>query len=603
MGYGIPQETIERVRTQADIVAVIGEYLTLKKAGGNFKALCPFHQEKTPSFMVNPSKQIFHCFGCGAGGNVFSFLMQQEGFTFPEAVRFLADRVGIQIKEERLAPGEGELRERLFELHEFARRFYHKCLLKSPAAAHAREYLEKRQFSGDATKQFSIGFAPSEWDSFLSAAIKKGFSRDLLLQAGLAKKSADGRVYDSFRNRIMFPIWGLSGKVIAFGGRTLEENQPKYINSPETPIYHKGTILYNLNRAKKSISSKDSVIIVEGYTDAIRLVLSGIENVVASSGTAFTQAQARLVKRYAGAVVQVFDHDAAGESATERGFEILLSEGLTVKYAELAGMDPDEFVLERGAEAFNDVIAKAGDFVDFYIEKGLKKSDGNELENKVKTANLLAGLVGKIPDPIRREEYLRVVSSRLDVKPDALLQASRKGGSRDTIEEGVTHFDRRLRREEKEYMWLVKMLIHQPDNIGAVREHLDVESIQNAALRELFDAVFSFEDGMIEENALLDKVQGEVAQQMLSKLMFEDAFRESPLYIPQWWQEHKKDREEGQRFNDLNKEIVEAEKKGDIKHLNRLLSEKYSRGERLDKVTADIHKVSVDKSAESIVGG
>ena len=603
MGYGIPQETIERVRTQADIVQVIGEYLTLKKAGGNFRALCPFHQEKTPSFMVSPSKQIFHCFGCGAGGNVFVFLMRQEGFTFPEAVRFLADRVGIRIKEERLAPGEGELRERLIELHEFARRFYHKCLLKSPAAAHAREYLEKRQFSGDATKQFSIGFAPSEWDSFLSAAIKKGFSRDLLLQAGLAKKSADGRVYDSFRNRIMFPIWGLSGKVIAFGGRTLEDNQPKYINSPETPIYHKGTILYNLNRAKKSISSKDSVIVVEGYTDAIRLVLSGIENVVASSGTAFTQAQARLLKRYAGAVVQVFDHDAAGESATERGFDTLLSEGLTVKYAELAGMDPDEFVLERGAEAFSDEIAKAGDFVDFYIEKGLKKSDGNELENKVKTANLLAGLVGKIPDPIRREEYLRVVSSRLDVKPDALLQASRKGGSRDRIEEEVTHFDRRLRREEKEYMWLVKMLMHQPDHTGLVREHLDIESIQNEALRELFDAIFSFEDGMIDENALLDRVQGEEAQQLLSKLMFEDAFRESPLYPPQWWQEHKKRREERQRFRDLSKEIAEAEKSDNRELLLKLLAEKSSRAERLAKITDDVDKVSVDKSAESIVGG
>ena len=298
MAYGIPQETIDRVRTQTDIVQVISEYLTLKKAGSNFRALCPFHKEKTPSFNVNPAKQIFHCFGCGVGGNVFSFLMRHEGFAFPEAVRFLAERVGIEIKQEQTAPGQGEIRERLLELYEYARRFYHQCLLKSPKAEGARKYLEQRQLSERAIETFSLGYAPKEWDSFLSAARRKGFKPDLLLEGGLAKKSAEGRVYDAFRNRVMFPIWGLSAKVIAFGGRTLGEDRAKYINSPETTIYHKGNILYNLNRAKKEISNRDSVIVVEGYTDAIRLVLGGIENVVASSGTAFTQAQARLLKRY-----------------------------------------------------------------------------------------------------------------------------------------------------------------------------------------------------------------------------------------------------------------------------------------------------------------
>jgi DNA primase len=603
MAYGIPQETIERVRTQADIVQVISEYLTLKKAGGNFRALCPFHKEKTPSFMVSPSKQIFHCFGCGAGGNVFGFLMRQEGFTFPESVRFLAERVGIQVKEETLAPGQVEIRERLFELNEFARRFYCQCLKKSPKAEHAREYLKKRHLAGDAVREFSLGFAPGEWDSFLSAALKKHFSRELLLQAGLAKKSPEGRVYDAFRNRIMFPIWGLSGKVIAFGARALEENQPKYINSPETPIYHKGGILYNLNRAKKSISAERSVIVVEGYTDAMRLALSGIENVVASSGTAFTNAQARLIKRYAGEVVLVFDSDSAGMAAAGRGIEVLLAEDLSVRVAVLpAGNDPDEFVLEGGAEAFGQVIAEAKNFVEFHIESAIAAKDGGGIESKIKTTNLLATLVGKIPDPIRREEYLRLVSSRLDVKPEVLLQASRKSGSRDRIEEEVKHFERRLERDEKEYMWLVRMLMHRPECIRTVREHLDVESIQNEALRELFVAVLQCEDNRMDESVLFDMVQSERAQQMLSMLVFENVGPEL-MYPIDWWIGFIRSRQQENALKELSRKISEAESEGSADKLENLLKRKSELKRALAEARKSLMEISVDISAESVIGG
>ena len=604
MGYGIPQETIERVRAQIDIVQVVSEYLTLKKAGSNFRALCPFHQEKTPSFNVNPAKQIFHCFGCGVGGNVFGFLMRQEGFTFPEAVRFLADRVGIQIKEQRRAPGEEDLRERLFELHEYARRFYAQCLIKSPKAEGAREYLERRSLSGDTIKGFSLGFAPREWDMFISAALKKKFSRELLLQAGLVKKSAEGRVYDAFRNRIMFPIWGLSGKVIAFGGRTLEENQPKYINSPETPIYHKGGILYNLNRAKKSISAESSVIVVEGYTDAIRLAISGVENVVASSGTAFTRAQARLIKRYAGEVVLVFDSDTAGITAAGRGIEVLLGEDLAVRAAVLpSGKDPDEFVLENGAEAFRDAVGGAKNFLEFHIESALTGENGGGIERKIKTANLLAALVGKIPDPIRREEYLRLVSSRLDVKPETLLKASQKGGSGDKIVEEVRRPERTLTREENECMWLIKMLIESPENIETVRGHLDSGSMQNEALRELFEAILQGEGERVDESVLFDRLQSEQAQTLLSKLMFEEAYRRDPLYPPDWWRGHKEGREEKKAFKDLSREIAEAERSGNTEHLNELLREKRNKKRSMAEIVETVKEIPVDRSAESVLGG
>jgi DNA primase len=605
MAYGIPQETIERVRTQADIVQVISEYLTLKKAGGDFQALCPFHKEKTPSFKVSPSKQIFHCFGCGAGGNVFGFLMRQEGFTFPESVRFLAERVGIRIKEERIAPGQGELRERLLELHEFARRFYCQCLQKSPKAEHAREYLERRHLAGDAVKEFSLGFAPREWDAFLSAALKKGFSRELLLQAGLAKKSPEGRVYDGFRNRIMFPIWGLSGKVIAFGGRTLEENQPKYINSPESPIYHKGGILYNLNRAKKSISAEDAVIVVEGYTDAIRLALSGIENVVASSGTAFTNAQARLIKRYASKVVFVFDRDAAGKAASNRGIEVLFAEDLFVEASDELpmGMDPDEFVREHGAEAFKTLLESAKNFLDFLVEKeraAWRKESGTE--EKIKTANLLATLVGKVPDPIRREEYLRLVASRLEVKPEILQQASQKGGSRDRIEEGVKHFEKRLEREEKEYMWLARMLIHRPENIEAVRDHFNIGTIRDEALREIFEAVLKCDREQVDESVLFDMVRSQQAQQMLSMLVFENAGPEA-MYPIEWWIGFIRSRQQERALKELSREISEAESEGRASELQDLLRRKSQLKRELAEARKGLMEVSVDISSDSVIGG
>ncbi len=604
MAQGIPQETIERVRAQVDIVQLISEYLTLKKAGSNFRALCPFHQEKTPSFNVNPAKQIFHCFGCGVGGNVFGFLMRQEGFTFPEAVRFLADRVGIQIKKERIVPGEEDLRERLFEIHEYARWFYGQCLIKSPKAEHARKYLERRSLSGDAIKEFSLGFAPREWDMFLSAAAKKKFSRELLLTAGLAKKSAEGRVYDAFRNRIMFPIWGLSGKVTAFGGRTLEENQPKYINSPETPIYHKGGILYNLNRAKKSISAESSVIVVEGYTDAIRLVMNGIENVVASSGTAFTRAQARVIKRYAGEVVLVFDSDTAGISAAGRGIEVLLGEDLAVRAAVLpSGKDPDEFVLENGADAFRDAVDGAKNFIEFHIDTALAGENGAGIEGKIKTANLLAALVGKIPDPIRRDEYIRLISSRLDMKPEILLKASQKSGSGDKIVEEIRRSEKNFTREESECMWLIKMLIESPENIQTVREHLDSGSLQNEALKELFEAILQSEGKRVDESVLFDRLQSEQARTLLSKLVFEEANRRDPLYPPEWWREHKKGREEKKAFKNLSKEIAEAERRGDTEHLNELLREKRNRKRSMAEIVETVKEVPVDRSAESVVGG
>lgn len=602
MSYSIPQETIENIRSQADIVQVISEYLTLKKAGSNYKACCPFHKEKTPSFIVSPTKQLYHCFGCGAGGNVFGFLMRQEGFTFTEAARHLAERAGIQIKERKYAPGEEDIREQLFEVYEFATGFFHRCLMKSPQSDHARNYLKNRQLSQETVKQFSIGHAPTGWDSLLSAASKKGFSKELLLRGGLAKKSAEGRVYDAFRNRIMFPIWGLNGKVIAFGGRALEDNQPKYINSPETPIYQKGQTLYNLYHAKSSISSNNTVVIVEGYTDLIRLAFNGFENVVASSGTAFTRAQARVLKRYANDVILVFDADSAGIAAAGRGIEVLLSEDLNVKVAAVpSGTDPDEFVLKQGARAFQDTLDGARSFVEFHVQNALASPDGSELENKIKTANILAGLIGKVPDPIRREEYLRLVASRLDLNPDTLLKASQKYASGDTIEEEVRHFEKRLRHDERECMWLIRLLMQRPDYIEEVRTHLEIASIENGALRRLMESIFEHEGDALNESMLLDRAQDEETQQILSRLMLEEGSPEL-MYPIEWWIGFIKSRQKERMLGGLSREIADAERGGNHALLVELLQRKTEVNRDLAETRDQMMKISVDMPAGGVVG-
>ncbi len=602
MSYSIPQETIENIRSQADIVQVISGYLTLKKAGSNYKACCPFHKEKTPSFVVSPAKQLYHCFGCGAGGNVFGFLMRQEGFTFAEAVRHLAERAGIQVKERQYAPGEEDIREQLFEVYEFATGFFHRCLLKSPQSEHARNYLKKRQLSQEAVKQFSIGHAPAGWDSLLSAASKKGFSTELLLRGGLAKKSTEGRIYDTFRNRIMFPIWGLNGKIIAFGGRTLEENQPKYINSPETPIYQKGQTLYNLYQGKDSISNENTVVVVEGYTDLMRLVLNGFENVVASSGTAFTLAQARLLKRYAGDVILVFDADSAGIAAAGRGIEVLIAEDLNVRVAAVPpGTDPDEFVLKHGPQAFQDTLDEAQSFVEFHVQSALASPDGSELESKIKAANILAGLIGKVPDPIRREEYLRLVASRLGLNPDTLLKASQKSASGDKLEEEVRGFEKRLALEEKKCMWLIKLLMEQPEHIEKVKENLDLNSIQNEVLRNLFKAVFDLEECEIKEERLLDKIQDKDVQELATRLFFEKAGPEI-MYSIDWWIGFIKNHENKKELFSLSQKISEAEKSGNIELINQLYKQSLEIRRDNQHLRNQMMKISVDAPAGGVLG-
>src|ERR1700737_3965554 len=404
----IPAETIEQIGAANDVVEVIGAYFPLKRAGTNFKALCPFHQEKTPSFTVSPQRQTFHCFGCGVGGSVFRFVMEYEHVDFPASVRKLAARVGIPVVEERGAAAEDqqhEERRTLLKLHAETAEWFHENLLKKEFAQPAREYLKQRGVDRQGAKSWQLGFAPDAWDTFLKWALDRGYSRSQLLQSGLVKprdeNRAEGEVYDRFRGRIMFPICNDVGEVIAFSGRLLqsEVEAAKYLNSPETPLFRKGNVLFGLHKTKRGLIEANCAIVCEGQLDLIALFEAGITNVVAPQGTAFTEGQARILKRFVDEVVLCFDADAAGQKAAERSLDALLQNNLIVRIVDMPpGQDPDSLIRRDGKEEFEKRVAAARDFFDYWIEREVAIEVMGSLGAQVQLVRQPPGTVSRVHD-------------------------------------------------------------------------------------------------------------------------------------------------------------------------------------------------------------
>src|SRR5256886_5112071 len=402
----IPAETNEQIDAENDIVEVISSYFPLKRAGANFRALCPFHQEKTPSFIVSPARQTFHCFGCGVGGSVFRFVMDYEHVDFPSAVRKLASRVGITVVEKGGAGDEDrqhEARRTLLKLHAEAAEWFHENLLKKEVAAPARDYLKQRGIDRQVAKNWQLGFAQDSWDAFLKWALDHGYTRSQLLQSGLVKPRDEsqphGEAYDRFRGRIIFPICNDIGEVIAFSGRLLkdEEGAAKYLNSPETPLFRKGSVLFGLDKTKRALIGANCAIVCEGQLDLISLFEAGITNVVAPQGTAFTESQARILKRFVNEVVLCFDSDAAGKKAAERSLDALLENDFIVRVVELPpGEDPDSLIRREGREQFEKRVLQARDFFDYRIEREIARADLNSMVAKIQAVRNLAGIISRV---------------------------------------------------------------------------------------------------------------------------------------------------------------------------------------------------------------
>jgi len=422
----------DRVKQQADIVRVVGEYVRLKKSGQNFTGLCPFHAEKSPSFAVHPTKQIYHCFGCGVGGDVFKFVMEMEKCSFPESIRVVAEKCGIAVPQAReRSPEErkeNQQRAALVEMHRAAQTFFTKHLESTAEGRVARAYLEDRGLDKAAIDQFGIGYAPSGGDVLLRA-LKQKYPEKLLVESGLVSRDQSGRMFDRFRRRITFPIANESGKIIAFGCRALGDDMPKYLNSPETPIYSKSNVLYHLDRAKEGLRRSDFAVLVEGYMDAIAVARAGISNVVASCGTSLAEPQIKLLARFTRRVIVNYDPDTAGQTATERSISLLLEQDFEVRVLALPGKaDPDKFIRERGADAYLKVLKEAPPYVDYLIARA-RRMDLATGEGKLRAVNFLLPYVQKIPNRILRSEWATRIAQQLRLEEPVLRAALSKAAA------------------------------------------------------------------------------------------------------------------------------------------------------------------------------
>jgi DNA primase len=420
----IPEGLIDDIQARTDIAELVGRYVPLKRAGRHFKGLCPFHKEKTPSFMVNADKQIFHCFGCGVGGNIFSFLMQHDRLTFPEAVRSLAEHAGVRLPEpDERAAGAGERAKSLAALMDKVCRYFERTLADPAAGRAARDYLAGRGVSEATRQAFRLGLAPQGWSRLLEAAQATKVSAEQLESAGLVIKGKSG-YYDRFRSRLMFPIIDLRGRVVGFGGRSLEPRQePKYLNSPETPLYTKGRHLFGLAQAREAVIAAKTAVVVEGYFDCVVLSGAGLAHVVSPLGTALTGEQARLLKRYAERVILAFDADAAGEQATLRGADLLVESGLQVRVAQLPqGVDPDEYLRARGRPALEQLLEQSLTLFEFRVHVALQRHPGSSTEDRVQAAQFVLPTIAKVPDAMMRSECVRLLSDRLRLDAGAVAE-------------------------------------------------------------------------------------------------------------------------------------------------------------------------------------
>lgn len=496
-GY-ISDEVIERVIASSDIVEVIGSFVPLKKTGRSYKALCPFHAEKTPSFIVNPERQIFHCFGCGEGGDVVSFLMKREHFTFPEAVRYLAERIGIPIMTRAGGRGE-EGRLPLYEVHRIACDAFRRNL-RSPEGARAREYLRARGIDEEAEERFLLGYALPSWDGLLRTLGSQGFPPSLLEQAGLViPRSGKGGYYDRFRDRLMIPIQDATGRVIGFGGRSLDGSEPKYLNSPETPIYRKGSHLYGLNLAAASIREKGFALVVEGYFDLMSLHLHDFSNSVAVLGTALTGEQARLLARYTKRVILVFDRDTAGTTAAEkRGPEGLINSliepaGLVKSGPEWSvailppGEDPDTFIRKYGSRGFTEQLAQAHDLMEFLWDRQTSGLNMQDPDDQAKGLNeILLPLLASIDDPVVRARYTQKLLQRIGLSHGAVVEQINR-----LLIQGRRALETPLKPPKapaSAERILIHIALHDPASRQRIVEALEIEDFSDRTLRQIFAA-------------------------------------------------------------------------------------------------------------------
>jgi DNA primase len=590
-GY-IPEDRIEEIRNRINIVDLVSEYITLKKAGRNFLGSCPFHKEKTPSFTVNAEKQIYHCFGCGEGGNVFSFLMKINNMTFPEAVRHLAGKLGVPLPSWEYTPEEKsrqDLRESLHRVNQIAADYYAKTL-RSAAGSAGRGYLDKRMIKPEIIETFRLGYAPEGWRNLRDHLQREKVLLKHAEQAGLLVSRKDGDYYDRFRGRLMFPIEDINGNVIAFGGRIIGEGEPKYLNSPESSAYVKGRNLYGLARAKNAIRRDDYLIIVEGYFDLLALWNNEIPNVAATLGTALTREHVDLIKRYTGSVAVTFDTDAGGKAALERSMSLFLEKGLRAKAVVLPdGKDPDEFVSKHGREAFLEEVEHARALVDYYIDEVI--GQGRNIDDRRGALKGAIPFIAGVADPAERDQFMKRVSERLGVDEELVrreVSLQHPTGGRN--EEAPRPQRPTAVGIDRVELTLIQIMMENPsrihdvvqgnilaffmsDTLKGLAETITASHRKGQPLR-LAEMIDRIDNGAVRETLLKMTVTATPPDSAVSERLFDDTVKRIK---ERWYKE---------RQRDLRVRLLRAQEAGDQELFNRLLDEK----ERLRHEQKDLQR-------------
>jgi DNA primase len=571
---------LDDIRAGVDIVDLVGRFVNLRKAGVNWKGLCPFHAEKTPSFMVNPKKGIFHCFGCGVGGDVFGFMMRQDRLSFPEAVRALARTAGVALPEEAPASGPDSGREELLRAMDLAARFYAETLWK-PAGARAQAYLAERGIDAEVARRFGLGYAPDGWDTLLTFMRSEHVAEETLVTAGLAvARENRAGAYDRFRGRLLFAIRDLQGRVVAFGGRAFGDEQPKYLNSPETPLYTKGNLLYAADIARESVRAKNRALIVEGYVDCLMAHQHGFTETVAALGTAFTPAQLALLRRYCDEVVTFFDADAAGQKAAERAEELLEPTGggfawavnrsgsfetagaLRVKVALLpAGHDPDTFLRAEGAAAFSERIAAARSLLSYALARTIGDADTAGPRGRTTAFARVALMLSKVADAEEATALSREAAARLGVDATQLwIEAQRLAASlRKPVAARVATATVSGPTASAEDRRLITLLLLSPPARVALLPLLEPGDVAHPALREIVETLKAFP--ALEATALLSASLSEAARHLISALIVEDGSMEDPASSIEQFQRRLEYVNRRRRVRELSRSIALAQAK------------------------------------------
>jgi len=583
----LSEEKVSEIRDRSSILEVVSDYVTLKKAGKNHRGLCPFHSEKTPSFMVNEEKQIFHCFGCGEGGDVFTFLMKVGHFSFPQAVEELAKRYGVKLPSRELSTTQKKemaKREALFQINQIASEYFHDLLTKRREGEEGRRYLSQRGISQEVIAEHRLGYSTDRWDGLVRYLQEKKVSLEMAWELGLIfpkKKVGDSTLregwYDAFRGRILFPIFDLHQRIVGFGGRVIREGQPKYLNSPESSIYHKGEILYGLHVAKRYAAEKDCVMIVEGYFDLLTLHQYGLKHSVATLGTALTTQHIRTLKRYTKNLITLFDADQAGIQATLRSLPLFLEEEVVGKTIALPrGEDPDGFLRKGNLEDFGKRVEQALPLIDFFFERLMKTTDLKSVDGKVKVAKEGVALLAKIPDKIRRDFYVKALAERLDIQESFLyemLRSSPKEPSKAGEDLRKSSMDKTFPKSEE---MIVRLMVQHPEFILTLSKEEIFKEFENPILQKMAEAL----EDLYQRKGRLDLPEALANfEEDLKGRLCEFAFQESGLEggdrgkilqdCIQKIREKRLKKEKGE----LLKKIKEAEKQPEGKRLVPLLKE------------------------------